>query len=178
MVLFNTESKPAREGALNVLQNMAPQIQTAVPKYSGNFAGVCCTCSLQWGLTEYPTCPVALPMFRAPAQCFLYIYTLPLEPRSNQVWKPLPDHRVQVAAWLQEGGEQAPALLAPQCLSRAAEPGSVKQAKGGSLNHPPAPPPRLSTSIKPTCWRLTKAARHLEASWAFLQCAAFISGRL
>lgn len=36
MVLFNTESKPAREGALNVLQNMDPQIQTAVPKYSGN----------------------------------------------------------------------------------------------------------------------------------------------
>lgn len=100
-------------------------------------------------------------------------YTLHLETRSNQVWKPLPDHWVQVAAWLQEGGEQALALLAPQCLSRATEPGSIKQAKGGSLNHPPAPPPRLSTSIKPTCWRLTKAARHLEASWAFLQCACF-----
>lgn len=38
MVLFNTASKPACEWALNVLQNMDPQIQTAVPKYSGNFA--------------------------------------------------------------------------------------------------------------------------------------------
>lgn len=64
------------------------------------------------------------------------------------------------------GSSQGPQGQAkPQNRSTA-----IKASQRQTLHHPPPParPPRLSTSIKPTSWQITKEAQHFGVEQAFL----------